>query len=399
MKQILFLSLFLLTTLLNPFCLLAQAPLVSNLRVVCYDQDSQFRNNNSNTASIKFKWDRSPGIISQYIWFINSDTQTFLGGGFISTNTDTWTYVDNSTGYMSSGFTQQDALPYTGQNLSIIILGKGSNGWTSDELNFNLSEDEIHKSNLYWGWPWGFFKDGGPDSSHGSYTSCFDATRCIRLKNDGYTFTKRFDASNYVGVVFGMYARTWGVSGGFSWDIAPLTTDDDFVTTVYTQSAQWLPEINNFVSTAFNNCNMGTEFLHDEFNFRVRSFKPAGASGYLFIDNPIIRGIKVNEINNVNKTGNIPTELSAQVKKLLSSNKALSFNFYPNPANDKIHLSFEESNPSGTISILSFEGKELMKLEVNKSKVDLDLTKFAKGIYLLRFESGDNSSVKKLMID
>lgn len=74
-------------------------------------------------------------------------------------------------------------------------------------------------------------------------------------------------------------------------------------------------------------------------------------------------------------------------------NEILNFKFFPNPANDKITLLFEEinldlSSKKYEVSILTMEGKEIYKNSFKStSKVDIDIKEFISGIYIININN------------
>ena len=71
--------------------------------------------------------------------------------------------------------------------------------------------------------------------------------------------------------------------------------------------------------------------------------------------------------------------------------KENSFSIYPNPVNNEMTVQFEQMNQSGTIQVLTIDGKEIFKQSFsNRNQVLLNISECTTGIYLVRFYSEDN---------
>jgi hypothetical protein len=51
------------------------------------------------------------------------------------------------------------------------------------------------------------------------------------------------------------------------------------------------------------------------------------------------------------------------------------------------------------ISIFNVSGQQLLKNASTSSEMDLNLSSFAKGIYLLKVQSGENTTVKRIVVE
>ena len=68
---------------------------------------------------------------------------------------------------------------------------------------------------------------------------------------------------------------------------------------------------------------------------------------------------------------------------------------FPNPVNgNKIYFSVTED---ATITIYNVLGKLLLTSEITKSKNNIDISEFSKGIYLIKINSGKQFITKKLI--
>ncbi|MEO1654510.1 MAG: T9SS type A sorting domain-containing protein, partial [Bacteroidota bacterium] len=83
---------------------------------------------------------------------------------------------------------------------------------------------------------------------------------------------------------------------------------------------------------------------------------------------------------------------------------AASIEMYPNPAPQKVRLSFE-NQITGSIQVQLWDarGNLIERFEVNKKSkraaIDLDLPDLAQGLYLLRFQNGKGQATKRLVIE
>src|SRR5690606_23854136 len=70
---------------------------------------------------------------------------------------------------------------------------------------------------------------------------------------------------------------------------------------------------------------------------------------------------------------------------------------YPNPTSDSVILENLEGNT--TINVLDFTGKLVCTTQTVHESLQLDLTGFTKGIYLVQIISRDKTMVKKLVVN
>ena len=90
--------------------------------------------------------------------------------------------------------------------------------------------------------------------------------------------------------------------------------------------------------------------------------------------------------------------------ELLSTNKVevnSSPKIYPNPATDKINLSFDETAPkSFEITMVDILGKKIFSQTYeNQSNVSIDAQNFDKGIYFLNIKTSDGKFTKKIIMN
>ena len=77
-----------------------------------------------------------------------------------------------------------------------------------------------------------------------------------------------------------------------------------------------------------------------------------------------------------------------------------AFNVMPNPSNGKIEVIAvgKVSEKSSTIELMTITGKKIGKYDWNGKSVNLDLSAFPEGVYLLIIHTADQSEVKKVIL-
>lgn len=94
-----------------------------------------------------------------------------------------------------------------------------------------------------------------------------------------------------------------------------------------------------------------------------------------------------------NSTGTMPS-------MGITKNKKEAFKIYPNPAQDNIHLSFEESSKSAVqIEIVDGLGQIVFSQTYPTSDlISIDTQNFAKGIYFLSVDQNQNKQTQKIVL-
>lgn len=70
---------------------------------------------------------------------------------------------------------------------------------------------------------------------------------------------------------------------------------------------------------------------------------------------------------------------------------------YPNPVSQKVHI--ELSEPPSGILLYTSSGQELRRFEVSESTLQIDMTEFEKGIYLLQIELDHEVITRKIIVE
>jgi hypothetical protein len=75
-----------------------------------------------------------------------------------------------------------------------------------------------------------------------------------------------------------------------------------------------------------------------------------------------------------------------------------SFSVYPNPASDFVNVHFKNES-ANTISLYSINGNKVLETKSTGRSMRLDVSKYNNGIYLMKVESGKETSFNKLVIN
>jgi phage-related protein len=75
----------------------------------------------------------------------------------------------------------------------------------------------------------------------------------------------------------------------------------------------------------------------------------------------------------------------------------LTFEVYPNPASDELHVSFPDMEPR-TISIYSMNGTLVHSEKVNAMQHTLHLSWLSKGLYIVKVNGAEGQSSKKILL-
>ncbi len=79
----------------------------------------------------------------------------------------------------------------------------------------------------------------------------------------------------------------------------------------------------------------------------------------------------------------------------LSDLQSGQFTIFPNPVNDMLTIGGLKQN--GMLMLFNAEGKLLQKQTVTTQSITMDLSSYAKGVYLLQYENGGNKHIQKLI--
>ena len=95
--------------------------------------------------------------------------------------------------------------------------------------------------------------------------------------------------------------------------------------------------------------------------------------------------LPVQNINVVESTNAVPEITSGMVS------------IYPNPAHHLVNL-FIEKNKQAEVHIYDITGKEIYQADMTNALMQLDVSQWQKGIYMVKIKSGNSLITKQLMV-
>ena len=117
---------------------------------------------------------------------------------------------------------------------------------------------------------------------------------------------------------------------------------------------------------------------------------------YSFDDQNILSGISYYRLKQVDFDGKFKY---SEICSIENSNSGISF--YPNPVRNELNIecNFSDISKANSIFVTDIAGKQLIVPSVfNNSKVVLDCSNLAEGIYFLKIIIGDNEVVNKFTV-
>ena len=116
-----------------------------------------------------------------------------------------------------------------------------------------------------------------------------------------------------------------------------------------------------------------------------------------------LTGIHFTTSTNGYVVGNGTTLLKyTQVSSIEDNTKTIEFDLFPNPADESVRIHCSEfKTGTGTIEVLSPEGRTLQRRTVGKGNTDIemDLKDLAAGMYMCRITIGNKSSTRRLVVE
>lgn len=85
------------------------------------------------------------------------------------------------------------------------------------------------------------------------------------------------------------------------------------------------------------------------------------------------------------------------IEEVNDNSGGASFIIYPNPANDLITIRQSEGSNNSMVSIYSIKREVLHQQKLNNASTEIDISSFAKGIYIVEVTSDESSEVVKLV--
>ena len=128
-------------------------------------------------------------------------------------------------------------------------------------------------------------------------------------------------------------------------------------------------------------------------------FKRDTLNNYMYLANGvgypvcIVHCDKNNQVLDVEYYAGIYTDID---KFTLGGNKITVF---PNPANDKITISIDKTNAfdNSDIAIYDIQGRLILKQSIVNANVEVNITTFAKGMYIVKVNNNNNITVSKFV--
>jgi hypothetical protein len=100
------------------------------------------------------------------------------------------------------------------------------------------------------------------------------------------------------------------------------------------------------------------------------------------------------------KRASVFIEMTAQTTTGINDSESIKIDMFPNPATDNVTLRFSTMPEKGTrIELTDMAGRQLMVREVQSMHEVLNIQPQPAGIYLVKTISGDDYTVKKLIIN
>lgn len=104
-------------------------------------------------------------------------------------------------------------------------------------------------------------------------------------------------------------------------------------------------------------------------------------------------------------SGNVPHSATTidnvkwQSTLSVNDSKLASFSVYPNPSTDRnVTVAFGSTIEKGNIAIYSLAGAKVFETTMQENTQTVNLSDLASGIYIMKLQSGNNTSTKKLIL-
>jgi hypothetical protein len=216
---------------------------------------------------------------------------------------------------------------------------------------------------------------------------------------------------NVVDVLLGsssnVISQLYGIAFDLNFDQSMLESNSAYL--VYTpsflntssQNVQFRkPDFTNgklyAASVRVNGTNVNGNGKIAELHFKVKAGLPANSVLNLSVSNA--KKIDNTGANSVLSTATTTFSIIDNLSGVEDLNTFENSIFlFPNPASGKLTL---KSDLSQTVNYSLFDivGREIIKDTFSQSKI-IDLSEFAAGTYVIRFESGSNTSYKKIVVE
>lgn len=82
----------------------------------------------------------------------------------------------------------------------------------------------------------------------------------------------------------------------------------------------------------------------------------------------------------------------------ISQNNGLRVQAFPNPVMDRLHLMLPDPVTSSAILLVTnTEGREIIRMPVKATQIEINMAGWSKGVYLIRYQNGTNQQVIKIL--
>ncbi len=168
----------------------------------------------------------------------------------------------------------------------------------------------------------------------------------------------------------------------------------EFTATAINESAM----LNWTMSQQANISRYEIEHSTDNSSFVLIGRRPLNKDGiYNLVHSSPVNGINYYRIKMIGSDGSVSYSPSRKVNFVVTA----SLTVYPNPAQDKVTISFAAmKNKPVTISLLAADGKVVSHQSIPVAGVSavIDVSRFSKGYYFVKVETPDETIVRKITI-
>ncbi|MEZ4794653.1 MAG: T9SS type A sorting domain-containing protein [Flavobacteriaceae bacterium] len=243
---------------------------------------------------------------------------------------------------------------------------------------------------------WGIWNDGGSDCRRSSNDApyAYSGNYCIRLQDNTSTSVMTTDALDLS-------------------DFEEITVSFTYITNSMDNANEdfWLQISSGGGYTTVEEWNLNDEFVNNsrEFdavtiqgpfsaNTRLRFRCDASANNdWVYIDDVEIKGCQL-QADPFHDPG-IDNLVGGNSKELTPEKVILS----PNPAKDRINVNLIQAKGTYSIEVFTLSGQRLLNrlvvAEESNNAIPLDVSSLARGIYILRIDSGEGFVYKKFILE
>ncbi|PIZ06637.1 MAG: hypothetical protein COY57_00910 [Flavobacteriales bacterium CG_4_10_14_0_8_um_filter_32_5] len=89
--------------------------------------------------------------------------------------------------------------------------------------------------------------------------------------------------------------------------------------------------------------------------------------------------------------------MTFSVLDAINENRTILFKTFPNPTNQTVRLVFEDTQQK-TLELTDLSGKSIFIRNTSEKELNLDVSSYPKGIYLLKVMSNNKIGMQKIII-